>query len=143
MNINKRFASSLFVGVLSLGAAFSTLAADVVVIGNKDNPNAADKTFIARAFSGDARNWPEGGQVILIDQAEDNPLRGAFYTAVVGKSAANIKAMWAQQVFSGKGLPPKVIDGDAEVKKAVAAQRNAIGYIKPSSVDDSVKVLLK
>jgi hypothetical protein len=51
--------------------------------------------------------------------------------------------MWAQQVFSGKGLPPKVIDGDAEVKKAVAAQGNAIGYIKPSSVDDSVKVLLR
>ena len=141
--MNQRFGIKLAAGLMTLCCTFTALAADVVVIGNKDNSNTADKAFIARAFSGDAKTWPEGGQIMLIDQGEDNPLRGTFYTSVVGKSASNVKAMWAQQVFSGKGLPPKVIDGDAEVKKAVAAQGNAIGYIKPSSVDDSVKVLLK
>jgi ABC-type phosphate transport system substrate-binding protein len=141
--MTQQFGIKLAAGLVTLCCAFAALASDVVVIGNKDNPNTVDKAFIARAFSGDAKTWPEGGQVMLIDQAEDNPLRGTFYTSVVGKSASNVKAMWAQQVFSGKALPPKVIDGDAEVKKAVASQRNAIGYIKPSSVDDSVKVLLK
>lgn len=118
-------------------------ASDVVVIGHKDNANAVDKTFIAKAYTGDTRNWPDGGPVALFDQADDSATRQAFYAGIVGRNAAQVKAAWAQLVFSGRALPPKVVDGDADVKKAVAANRNAIGYIKPSSVDDTVRVLLK
>jgi hypothetical protein len=121
----------------------SALANDYVVIGNKDNANAVDKAFLAKAFTGETRSWPDGGAIAAFDQGDDNPTRAAFYTSVVGRSAAQVKAAWAQLVFSGKATPPKVIDGDAEVKKAVAANKLAVGYIKPSSVDDSVKVLLK
>ena len=124
-------------------AALPALANDVVVIGHKDNPNAVDKAAIAKLFTGEVRSWPDGGGVVLFDQPEDNALRGVFYTTVVGRSPAQAKAAWAQLTFSGKATPPKVVEGDAEVKKAVAANRNAIGYIKPSSVDDTVKVLLK
>lgn len=124
-------------------AALPALASDLVVIGNKDNANTVDKTLIAKLYTGDTRNWPDGGSAVLYDQPEDNPLRGVFYTTVVGRSPAQAKAAWAQLTFSGKATPPKVIDGDAEVKKAVAANKNAIGYIKPGSVDDSIKVLLK
>lgn len=127
-----------------LGAAGLACANDVVVIGNKDNAATdVDKAFVAKAFTGDARSWPGGGAMVLIDQAEDSAARTAFYGKVVGKSAGNVKAMWAQLVFSGKAVPPKVIDGDAEVKKAVAANKNAIGYISAGAVDDSVKVLVK
>lgn len=119
------------------------LANDVVVIGNKDNAGAVDKAFIAKAFTGEARSWPDGGAVTLYDQSDDNPTRTAFYATFVGRSAAQVKATWAQLVFSGKATPPKVVDGDAEIKKAVAANKLAVGYIKPSSVDDTVKVLLK
>lgn len=129
---------------LLMGVAGVAAASDVVVIGHKDNAAAdVDKAFVAKAFTGDARSWPAGGPVMLIDQGEDSAARAAFYGKVVGKSAANVKAMWAQLVFSGKAVPPKVIDGDAEVKKAVAANRNAIGYISAAAVDDSVKVLMK
>jgi hypothetical protein len=119
------------------------LASDVVVIGNKDNGSAVDRAFIAKAFVGEARSWPDGGSVTLYDQGDDNPTRAAFYTTFVGRSAAQVKAAWAQLVFSGKATPPKIVDGDAEVKKAVAANKLAVGYIKSSSVDDTVKVLLK
>ena len=121
----------------------NALANDVVVIGHKDNANAVDKAFLAKAFTGETRSWPDGGAIAALDQGDDNPTRAAFYTSVVGRSAAQVKAAWAQLVFSGKATPPKVIDGDAEVKKAVAANKLAVGYIKPSSVDDSIKVLLK
>lgn len=141
--MRKRTTRGLCAAVL-LGWAGLVAASDVVVIGHKDNAATdVDKTFIAKAFSGDARSWPGGGSVMLIDQAEDSPARASFYGKVVGKSAANVKALWAQLVFSGKAVPPKVIDGDAEVKKAVAANKNAIGYISAGAVDDSVKVLLK
>lgn len=124
-------------------AALPSFASDLVVIGNKDNANAVDKALIAKLYTGDTRSWPDGGSAVLFDQPEDNVLRGVFYTTVVGRSPAQAKAAWAQLTFSGKATPPKVVDGDAEVKKAVAANKNAIGYIKPGSVDDTVKVLLK
>ena len=132
-------AAALMLSVTGLASAN-----DVVVIGNKDNAATdVDKAFVAKAFTGDARNWPAGGSVVLIDQGEESAARSSFYGKIVGKSAANVKAMWAQLVFSGKAVPPKVIDGDAEVKKAVAANKNAIGYISAAAVDDSVKVLVK
>ncbi|MEN9317328.1 MAG: hypothetical protein RIS35_3721 [Pseudomonadota bacterium] len=132
----------LAAAVLGL-AASPVFASDLVVIGHKDNANAVDKATIAKLYTGDARSWPDGGSAVLFDQPEDNALRGMFYTTVVGRSPAQAKAAWAQLTFSGKATPPKVLDGDAEVKKAVAANRNAIGYIKPSSVDETVKVLFK
>lgn len=133
-----------WLAAVALGvAALPALASDLVVIGNKDNANTVDKTLIAKLYTGDTRNWPDGGTAVLLDQPDDNQLRGVFYTTVVGRSPAQAKAAWAQLTFSGKATPPKVVDGDAEVKKAVAANKNAIGYIKPGSVDDTVKVLLK
>ncbi|MEI7447330.1 MAG: substrate-binding domain-containing protein [Burkholderiales bacterium] len=135
----KRLAAALALAAATLPA----LANDVVVIGNKDNANSVDKALIAKLYTGDARSWPDGGQAVLFDQPDDNQLRGIFYTTVVGRSPAQAKAAWAQLTFSGKATPPKVVDGDAEVKRAVAANKNAVGYIKATSVDDSVKVLLK
>src|SRR5215471_2926934 len=124
-----------------LGAA--ALAAEVVAIGNKANANSVDKAFIAKAYSGETRTWADGGAIALIDQGDDNPVRADFNQSFLGKSNGNVKAMWGQLIFAGKALPPKVIDGDADVKKAVAANKNAIGYIRPASVDDTVRVLAK
>lgn len=130
---------------LFTGAALSlpAWAADVVVIVNKANTNAADKALVVKIYTGEAKNWPEGGPVFALDQGDDNPIRADFNSSVLGKSSGNMKALWAQNIFSGKGLPPKVVDSDAEVKKVVSTNKNAIGYIKSSSVDDTVKVVVK
>lgn len=121
----------------------SAWAADVVVIVNKANANAVDKALVVKIYTGEAKNWPDGGPVFALDQGEDNPIRADFNSSVLGKSGGNMKALWAQNIFAGKGLPPKVVDPDAEVKKVVSTNKNAIGYIKASSVDDTVKVVVK
>ena len=53
-----------------------------------------------------------------------------------------MKATWARLTFSGKGVPPKELPNSADVKKFVAGNPNAIGYIEKSAVDASVKVVL-
>jgi ABC-type phosphate transport system substrate-binding protein len=132
--------SSVIAGVLFSAIA---MAADVVVIANKANENNVDKAFIVKAFTGEAKNWPDGGTLHLLDQADDSPSRTVFNTSVLGKNDSAVKAMWAQKIFSGKALPPKVVSSDEEVKKAVAANKNAIGYISAAAVDGSVKVIMK
>ena len=118
-------------------------ASDVVVIVNKTNTNPVDKAVVIKIFTGVTKSWADGGPIFAIDQGEDNPVRADFYSSVLGKSSGNMKALWAQNIFSGKGLPPKIVDPDAEVKKVVSTNKNAIGYIKASSVDDTIKVVFK
>ncbi len=141
MSFHRKLAGLVIGGLLSVAGAVH--AQEIVVVGNKANGQDVDKAFVVKAFTGEVKAWSDGTPLVLIDQGEDNALRNDFYTKTVGKSASNVKALWAQLIFSGRALPPKVIDGDAEVKKAVAANKGAIAYIKASSVDDTVKVLQK
>ena len=50
--------------------------------------------------------------------------------------------MWSRLIFTGKATPPKELPDAAAVKKAVATDPKAIGYIDKSEVDSTVKVLL-
>jgi ABC-type phosphate transport system substrate-binding protein len=118
-------------------------AGDFVVIVNKTNSVAVDKATVAKIYTGELKSWSDGTPVVAFDLPEDNPQRVSFSTEVVGKPVANLKAFWAQLIFSGKALPPKAASSDEEVKKLVAANKGAVGYIKPGSVDDSVKVAVK
>ena len=60
-------------------------------------------------------------------------VREQFYSKVAGKQAAQVKAAWSRLVFSGKATPPKELGSSADVKKFVAANPDAIGYLQYSS----------
>jgi ABC-type phosphate transport system substrate-binding protein len=124
----------------TIGAFADAHAGDVVVIVNKGN-DSADKATIVKVYSGEAKTWSNGDAVAAFDLPEDNPSRAAFAGEVMGKNLSNMKALWAQNVFTGKAVPPKKLASDDEVKKAVAASKGAVGYIKAGSADDTVKVI--
>ena len=126
---------------LIFGGTGAALAEEMVVIVNKANDNAVDKSLIAKIYTGEAKLWAGGGTIVSYDLPEDNPIRAIFCTSTVGKSVGNMKALWAQNLFSGKALPPKGASSDDEVKKAVSGNKNAIGYISASSLDASVKAV--
>ena len=123
---------------LALAAvAASSAQAETVVIVSQKNP-------ATRMFSEQASQFFLGKSTLFtpIDQAEGSAIRADFYRKVADKDAAQVKALWSKLVFTGKGTPPKEHAGNAEVKKAVAADPKAIGYIDKSAVDDTVKVIL-
>ena len=126
-----------------LGWSAAAQAGDVVVIVNKANDNAVDKALVAKIYTGESKVWANGGTISAIDLSDDNPGRASFANEVVGKSPGSLKSLWTQNVFTGKAVPPKAMASDEDVKKAVAANKSAIGYIKAASADDTVKVVLK
>jgi ABC-type phosphate transport system substrate-binding protein len=137
----KNITKSLLVGV-SLLASFATQAQVAVVVGAKSPAAALTAEQAAGLFLGKSDQLPGVGTALLLDQAEGSAVRELFYTKVAGKSGSQVKAAWSRLVFSGKATPPKELASSAEVKKMVAANANAIGYIEKSAVDASVKVLL-
>lgn len=125
---------TIIAALLGLSCAFAQ--AEVVVIGH---PSAAPltKDQVSDIFLG------KNTSASPIDQAEGSPIRDQFYTKATGRDAAQVKATWSRIAFSGKGQPPKALGDAAAVKKAVAADPKAIGYIDAAAADASVKVLLK
>ncbi|MRV73036.1 hypothetical protein GJ700_15100 [Duganella sp. FT92W] len=131
--------NKLLASLLVAGAALSALPAqaETVVIVSQKNP--ATRMFAEQAsqfFLGKSNMFTP------IDQAEGSQIRNEFYQKLTDKDAAQVKAIWSKLVFTGKATPPKEYKSNADVKKAVADDPKAIGYIDKSAVDDTVKVIL-
>lgn len=117
--------------------------AQVAVIVNLKSPTASmSADQVSGIFLGKSNTLPSGATAAPADQPESAAIREQFYSKVTGKQAAQVKAAWSRLVFSGKGTPPKELGSSAEVKKFVAANPDAIGYVEKSAVDGSVKVVL-
>lgn len=124
--------------VVAMFAAVALLpaSAETVVIVSTKNP-------ATRMFSEQAAQFFLGKSKMFspIDQAEGSAIRNEFYQKVTDKDPAQIKAHWSKLVFTGTAQPPKEYKSNAEVKKAVADDPKAIGYIDKSAVDDTVRVI--
>ena len=131
----------LLVAALLWPFAAAWAAEDFVIIVNKENTNAVDRELVTKIYRGEAKSWPGGGNVVPVALPEDNAVRVAFDKEVLNKSPAQSKALWAQLTFTGKALPPKVVDSDSDVVKAVVDNKNAIGYVSPHAAGDKVKVI--
>jgi ABC-type phosphate transport system substrate-binding protein len=129
---NQQLKTSVVI-MLSLWS-LTAAAVEVVVVGN---PAAAPltKDQVADIFLGKSQ------AMTPIDQAESAAIRAYFYKQATGRDLAQVKALWSRLMFSGKGLPPRELADSAAVKKAVAADPKAVGYIEKGTVDGSVKVL--
>lgn len=123
--------------LLASTAAWSATA----VIVHPSNTNALTKDDISRIFLGKKKVFPNGAEAIPIDLPEGSALRSAFVSTVLSKNDQQIKAYWAQLLFTGKGTPPKEISSDAEAKKLVAENPALIGYIDKAQADASVKIV--
>ena len=133
----KKIVISLALSAVTMASIALSASAETVVIVSQKNP-------ATRMFSEQASQFFLGKSALFtpVDQAEGSPIRADFYRKVADKDAGQVKALWSKLVFTGKATPPKEYSGNAEVKKAVAADPKAIGYIDKSAVDDTVKVIL-
>ena len=126
----------------ALGAASAGVFAQVAVVVNPKSPlTALTADQVSGIFLGKSNTLPSGGTALPTDLPDSAPAHDLFYTKVTGKSSAQVKAAWSRLVFSGKATPPKELATAADVKKFVAANPDAIGYIEKSAVDSSVKVV--
>jgi hypothetical protein len=128
-------AAALGALIFAVLAAPSLFAEEIVVIVNPA-AKSISKEQISDLYLG------RGGSLTPIDQTAGSAIYTEFYKKATGRDVAQVKAIWARILFNGRGLPPKQLPDSAAVKKAVAANPNAVGYIEKSAADTSVKVVL-
>ena len=118
-------------------------AADLVVIVSARNPVAtlrADQ--VAAIFLGQSARFPDGTEAVPYDLSIGTPMRDEFYARVTNKTPALLKAHWSKMVFTGRGQPPAELPDSAAVRRKVADDIGAIGYIERGALDGSVHAVL-
>ncbi len=127
----------------SMGPAVSKDVSPVmVVVGSPRLPlSHLDEEQVRAIFLAQDPRLPDGEPVTIVTAQGDGAVKAKFYRDVLGKSPRQLKIHWAKIRFQGRRQPVEQVADEEGVKERVAKSTNAIGIIKSSSVDDSVKVL--
>jgi ABC-type phosphate transport system substrate-binding protein len=137
----KPAASGLLLAIALL--AGQAVQAEVVVIVSAKNATITLSNYqAADIFLGKAATFPGGLKAVPVDQTEGSPTREEFYLKTVGKAAPQMTAYWSKMIFTGQGRPPAELGDNVAIKKQVAGNPNAIGYIDRSMLDASVRAVL-
>ena len=123
----------LFLALTLAAASAAASATDIVVIvhpsATKLSRDEVEDVFLGRV-----------PRAIPVDLVRTLPIRAEFYSRATGRDLAQVKAVWSRVIFTGKGLTPKEYPDAAAIKRAVAENPRAVGYIEKSALDTTVKV---
>jgi ABC-type phosphate transport system substrate-binding protein len=139
----RRRAAALLVLALSLVATSARpagVAVAVIVHPSRDRPLAVDD--VARIFLKKQRFWDDGAPIVPLNREAGSSIREVFSRKVFGMSSEELAAYWNAQYFLGT-FPPATLSSTEAVKRYVASDRNAIGYVEQASVDSTVRVALE
>ena len=123
----------------SCGATANEIAAVVSAKVQVSNVTAGQ---LADIYLGRTSRFPDGTPAIPCDLPEGSPQREAFYTKVVGKTSAQMRAHWSKIIFTGRGQPPREVRSSEEAKRLVVENPGVVCYIDRALVDRNLNVLL-
>lgn len=87
------------------------------------------------------RFWDDGAIIVPLNLPLQAPLRMRFSQLVLRQTETRLADYWNRQYFYGI-LPPATLASTEAVRRYVASDPNAIGYVPVSEVDGSVRVIL-
>lgn len=156
----KRFASavSLLLAAVLLRAVFAHSAfangpsapataagSDQVVAIIVNQSNSVENFSLAelrKIFLGERSHWPNGRRITLVMLDPAQPERKAVLREIYGMNERDLSQHFIQGVFTGAVfVSPKTLPSPAEVLRFVFNVPGAIGYLRASDVDGSVKIL--
>jgi ABC-type phosphate transport system substrate-binding protein len=117
----------------------------IAVIVNTQNPITAVQVGDLRPiFQTRKTAWGNSaGDAMPLNLPEDSPLRQEFDHAVLGLDAERIARYWQDRRIRGGARPPTRVSTTSAVLKVVASKAGAVGYVKLSEVNATVKVVAK
>ncbi len=139
--------SAVVVGLLGLaGGAAQAQPSDnhsiVVVVRRSADTTQLSVEQVTRIFLGQNDTLPNGAFVTPVDAPESSALYQDFYTKVIGRTPAQIKAHRARQSFTGGGVPPRQAATLAQAFKQDSKESPVIFYIRKRDLEDQLHVVL-
>jgi phosphate transport system substrate-binding protein len=136
--------------LLGFGTASQAAADDVAVIVNKSNPvDTLTMAQLRMILLGPRPKWSSGNNISVLMTQPGQPERSGALKVVCGMSETDFNLHFIRgwrkpdgSKNSDNGDSPKVFSSSVQLRQSVASAPNAVGFIKASEVDDSVKVVV-
>jgi ABC-type phosphate transport system substrate-binding protein len=123
------------------GAALQTEPLAIVVNRSNtvDDLSTAD---LRKIFLGERTRWPNGRRITLVMRQPGEPERAAVLNAVYQMTETEFNNHFLHSIFSGEVfISPKTLATAEGVRKFIFNVPGAIGYLRSSDVDSTVKVI--
>ena len=129
--------------LLWFGAASQAAADDVAVIVHKSNPvEGLTLGELRKIVMGTQAKWPDGKKMAVLMTTPGQPERDSTLKIVCSMKETDFTLHFMHASFSGETAdPPRAVGSGLQVRQAVAGAANAVGFIKASQLDGSVKVI--
>ena len=126
--------------------AFAPAATELAIIINKENP-------VEKLTAGEAKlywlrkikkRWPELNKNIKpVDRKNKNAEQDAFYSKVLGMSAADVETYFNAKQYESGEKPQDKFASDADIIDFVGEEAGAIGFVNAASLTPEAKAKVK
>lgn len=130
------------VALLATTAPAHSAETTLAVIVHRDSTVQLTRHELVRIYLKQRRFWDDGSPIVALNRESGSRERESFSVAVLGSESRSLAAYWNQQYFQGV-FPPATLSSGAAVKRYVATNYGAIGYIDAADVDASVRVVFR
>jgi hypothetical protein len=135
--------ASIWAQAPSAAPAQAAEATPLVFVVNRKNPvEALSLTDVRMMLIGERSHWPDGTRVTVVMREPKEPERDAIIRLVCKLDDRDYTRAVLRAVFTGElRSAPKLLDTPGGVIRFVYNVPGAIGYVRASELDDSVKVV--
>ena len=113
----------------------------VAVIVHPERRGELSTDEVAQIYLRRKRFWDDGTPIVPLNLPSQAPLRTRFSRLVLQQAEPRLADYWNRLYFDGI-LPPATLASTEAIRRYVASDANAIGYVPVSEVDGSVRVIL-
>jgi len=115
----------------------------LAIVVNRSNPeNNLSMVELRKIFLGERSHWSNGRRITLVMREPGEPERKTIVRDVCGMSEDQLKIHVLHGLFTGEILvSPKILASPAGARKFIFNVPGAIGYLRVSDLDSTVKVV--
>jgi ABC-type phosphate transport system substrate-binding protein len=116
---------------------------NLAIIVNTSNPvDSLSLPELRKVFLGERSHWPNGRRITLVMMEPGQAERQTLIHEVCQMSEKDLRQHFLHGLFTGQVfVSPKTLSSPVGVRKFVFNVPGAIGYVRATEVDPSIKVL--
>jgi ABC-type phosphate transport system substrate-binding protein len=113
-----------------------------IIVNRSNSMDDLSLGELRRIFLGERSYWPNGRRITVVMREPGEPERKSMLRDVCQMNESELKNHFLHGLFTGEILvSPKILATAVGVRKFVFNVPGAIGYVRLSDADDTVKIL--
>jgi ABC-type phosphate transport system substrate-binding protein len=111
----------------------------ILVVVSAANPmKSLTAARMRRIFLRELTVWDDGSPITVFERPTDHPIRGAFSSAVLGKTPTQLSEYWLGLALTRGLEPPKVCRTSALLRQYFERVKGGIGYVWEEEIESGM-----